>query len=112
VTDAQERQVYRVVPVGPLVSFSEPQAQVDASSQLHLVFQSGARSFRYFVYDSAGELVTRQTHDYASTRPALRSNDSGKIFITGGARHFAPDDYPSLTAAAKSSTNEVAIPKP
>lgn len=112
VTDSLERQVYRVVPVGPLVSFSSPVAQVDGSSQLHLLFQTGARAFRYFVYDPAGEVVIRQTHDYASTRPVLRSNDSGKIFVTGGARHLAPDDYPPLTAAAKSSTNEAPIPKP
>jgi hypothetical protein len=112
VTDSLERQVYSVVPVGTLVSFARPEAQVDGASQLHLLFQTGARAFRYFVYDPSGEVITRQTHDYASTRPVLRSNDAGKIFVTGGARHLAPDDYPPLTAAAKSSTNDVSIPKP
>ena len=111
VTDGDERQVFRVTPVAPLVSFSRPEAQVDGTSHLHLLFQTGARSFRYFVYNPAGEIVMRQTHDYASNRPVLKANAVGNIYVTGGTRRFLTDDLPPLsTIVATSSTNEVAKP--
>ncbi len=111
VTDGEERQVFRVSPVAPLVSFSRPEAQVDGTSHLHLLFQTGARAFRYFVYNPAGEVVMRQTHDYASNRPVLKANAAGNIYVTGGTRRFMADDLPPLAAvAATGITNEVSKP--
>ena len=111
VTDPSERHVFRVTPVGPLVSFSKPEAQVDGTSQLHLLFQTGARSFRYAVYGSAGDVVARQTHDYGSTRPVLRGDDAGKVHVVGGMRRLMADDLPPFTATvATSRTNEVSKP--
>ena len=37
--------VYKVAPLGPLVSFSSPEEQVDRTSQLHVLWQTGAQSF-------------------------------------------------------------------
>lgn len=111
VTDASERHVFRVTPVGPLVSFSKPEVQVDGTSQLHLLFQTGARSFRYAVYGPSGEVVIRQSHDYANTRPVLRGDELGKVYVLGGMRRVMPDDLPPFTAVvATSSTNEVSKP--
>lgn len=112
VTDSSERQVYRVAPVGPLVSFSRPETQVDAASQIHLLFQTGARAFRYAVYAPSGELVLRQVHEYARTRPTLRANDAGRIFVNGGTRRITLEDFPALSAASNNTSNEVSIPKP
>ena len=113
VTDADERHVFRVTPVGPLVSFSKPEVQVDGTSHLHLLFQTGARSFRYAVYGPSGDVVIRQTHDYANTRPVLRGTDSGKIYVAGGMRRLMTDDIPPFAAvAATSTTNEVSVSKP
>lgn len=111
VTDSGERFSYRCLPVGPLVSFSKPEAQVDRASNLHLLFQTGPRSFHYAVYDPSAELRVRQTHDYGPSRPALRMNDEGGIFVNGGARRVRSDDVPP-PAIASNSTNDVAIPKP
>jgi hypothetical protein len=46
------------------------------------------------VIDPDGQWVVRQTHVYTGTRPVLRINADGKIFVAGGARRFSPDDYP------------------
>jgi len=112
VTDSNERQVFRVVPVGQLISFSHPETQIDGASQIHLLFQTGSHAFRYAVYSPSGELVTRQTHEYARTRPVLRANEAGNIFVFGGTRRLAPDDFPALSAVADNASNGVAIPKP
>lgn len=111
VADPGERYSIRCIPVGPLVSFSRPEAQVDRANNLHLLFQSGARSFRYFVYDPSAGLLVRQYHEYAQSRPALRMNDAGNIFVNGGVRRILPDDVPPPVMASN-STNEVSVPKP
>jgi hypothetical protein len=111
VTDSGERYSYRCVPVGPLVSFNRPEAQVDRTSNLHLLFQSGARSFRYAVFNPSAEVQVRQYHEYGRSRPALRMNDAGGIFVHGGMRRLMPDDIPP-SAIASNSTNDVSVPKP
>jgi hypothetical protein len=110
VSDAAERFSYRCVPVGSLVSFSRPEAQVDAASNLHLLFQTGARSFRYAIYDPSANLLVRQYHEYGRSRPTLRINDAGGIFVNGGVRRILADDVPPPTMAT-ASTNEVSVPK-
>lgn len=111
VTDMNERFTYRCFPVGPLVSFNRPEAQVDRVSNIHLLFQTGARSFRYAVYNPSAELLVRQYHEYGRTRPALRMNDAGGIFVSGGTRRILADDVPTPVMASH-STNEAVVPKP
>ena len=83
----------KVVPVGPMVSFSRPDAQVDRSNNLHVLYQDGARSFNYSVFDTDGRLIIRQTHMY-TTRPALRANASGGIEVVKGERRVMSTDVP------------------
>ena len=115
-TDADEHRVFRVFALGPLVSFSQPEAQVDGTSQLHVIFQTGARSFLFFVLNPEGEAVIRQTYDYTATRPTLRSTEEGRIFVSGGARRLTASDIPApLPAVAvnsKTTTNAAAAASP
>src|SRR6266542_1288348 len=98
-TDRSENRVFRVFPLGPLVSFSQPEAQLDKASTLHVLFQTGARSFLFHVINPEGELVLRQTYEYTETRPRLRSNGEGNIYVAGGVRRLTASDLPmSLTS--------------
>ncbi len=94
VTDQQETVVYRVFPIGTLISFSKPEAQVDQTSQLHVLFQVGARAFSYNVIRPNGEQVVRQVYQYTNTRPVLRGDQDGKLVVTGGARVVTQSDIP------------------
>ncbi len=109
-TDLTEHKIFKVFPAGPLVSFSHPEAQIDRASDLHLLFQTGARSFFYQVISPEGEVLTRQTYEYASTRPVLRSSEDGKTSVVGGMRRVAANDLPAPSAA--SSTNDLQKPNP
>ena len=84
----------KVFAVGPMVSFSHPETQVDKFSNLHLLYQDGPRSFLYTVCDINGDVTTRQTYDYVDSRPRLRVNEAGGIVVLGGVRRVAANDVP------------------
>lgn len=102
ITDAKETKLIRVLPLGPLTSFSKPEAVVDKSSQLHVLFQNGQRSFSYGIITADGEQIIRQTHHIAgSSRPSLRQETDGRVVVHGGQRRPLTSDLPPPLAAAK-----------
>lgn len=105
VSNEAETQVKRVVPLGKLLSFSRPEAQVDATSQLHLLFQDGPKSFNYSVMNSDGQLMRRERHDYAGSRPRLKPGKDGGIQVTGGVRRLSKTDFPMVSS--DTVTNDV-----
>ncbi len=119
-TDAKDSQVYRVLPLGPLVSFSRPEAQVDKSSNLHVLSQAGGWGFIYVAVNPQGTVLLRQRYEYTATRPVLRSTEDGRVVVVGGIRKVNEDDFPppiiepatNEVAAPKTATNNVAAPKP
>lgn len=100
IADANDQTVFKVQPLGPLVSFSRPEAQVDQNSDLNVIFQTGARAFSFLVVRPDGSIALRQTYDYTSTRPSLRANDEGRIYVSGGVRRYAASDFPTPLATA------------
>lgn len=95
VTDEKELTVFRVLLLGTLTSFSTPEAVVDGSSQLHVLFQNGPRSFIYSVINPDGEQLIRQTWDYTGeSRPRLRSESDGRVIVSGGVRRILLSDLP------------------
>jgi hypothetical protein len=89
-----ETAIYRVYPIGRMVSFSRPEPQLDRQSRLHLLYQDGSRSFQYFVINTEGLIEARQTHYYTTSKPALRADWEGNIRVVGGARRFTNRDLP------------------
>jgi hypothetical protein len=117
-TDGYGRTL-RVFPIGPMVSFGRPDPQVDRLSRLHVLYQNGAYSFSYTIFNLNGDVVTHQTYDYISTRPRLRTDDDGNISVIGGTRRITDNDVPppdpnsatnASPASALPATNTVAKP--
>ena len=109
VTDQAGSRVFRVFPIGPLISFSSPEHQIDKSSNLHVLYQTGAKSFNYSVINPDGKLLIRQTHEYTDTRPTLRIDREGRIYVGGGYHRITSDDIPLPLDA---SNNDAISPKP
>jgi len=109
VTDQAGSRVFRVFPIGPLISFSSPEHQIDKSSNLHVLYQTGAKSFNYSVINPDGNLLIRQTYEYTDTRPTLRIDREGRIYMGGGNRRITSDDIPPPLDAAN---NDAISPKP
>ncbi len=93
-TDAAETQIYKVLPIGPMVSFSRPESQIDPQSNLHLIYQTGSRTLLYNEINPQGDVIRRQTYDYTTTRPRLKMDDTGKVNVIGGVRRLTDNDIP------------------
>jgi hypothetical protein len=98
VTDARENNIH-VVPIGTLVGFSKPEPQLDKWSNLHVLYQQGARAFTYSVINPDGLMIARETHEISDTRPTMVVNDEGHISVRGGVRRPSVDDLPPYDAA-------------
>jgi hypothetical protein len=98
-TDADGGRVLKVFSLGPMVSFGAPEHQIDKASNLHVLYQNGARSFSYTVISPNGDIIARQTHDYTSSRPKLQLGENGQLVVVGGARRQTAEDVPEPTRA-------------
>jgi hypothetical protein len=92
-------KINKVLAIGPMISFGQPDPRVDKTSNLHLLYQNGPRTFSYTVINPNGEIIQRQTYDY-TTRPRLLPDDNGNIRVVGGNRRITRDDVPPPKAPA------------
>ena len=84
ITDASEAHTLAVVPIGPMVSFSEPKALVDKNSNLHVLYQSGPHISTYFAIDPDGKVLEQEKFEYTSSRPRLFAAEDGTVSVKGG----------------------------
>ena len=112
ITDPDERRVFKVAPVGQMVSFGRPEALVDGTSLLHILFQNGPRSFLYGAFDPDGTWKARLTFDYGSTRPTLRVSQQGQVHVAGGLRRVTPSDILPKSATAEPKPSAAPAPAP
>jgi hypothetical protein len=96
VSDQSESHVFNVVSLGKMVSFNEPETQLDRSSNLHILWQSGAHLFTYAVVKPDGGLAKQEIYDYVTTRPRLDMGDDGNVMVVGGVRRLNPEELPMV----------------
>jgi hypothetical protein len=108
VSDAKVQQVYKVVTLGPMVSFGRPEAQVDRNSRLNVLWQTGAQAFSFSVVNPDGTLAQQEIFDAYNSRPRMTVDENGKVTIRGGIRRMKTSEYP----AAVMPPNEVPPPTP
>jgi hypothetical protein len=97
----------KVFPIGPMLSFGQPDAQLDRLSNLHILFQNGPRSFNHTVVNTHGDVIEREVYEY-TTRPRLQMDTNGDISVLGGM--FRPT-MGEILPAIPTGTNSPA-PKP
>ena len=95
VTDSAGGKTFRVFPIGSMVSFSRPEAQIDKSSNLHVLYLNGAHTFSYTVFNPAGDLITRETYDMPNNAHLhLKTGEDSTISVAGGVRRVTATDLP------------------
>lgn len=98
-------KIYRVFPIGPMLSFGQPEPQIDKLSNLHVLYQDGPRSFNYTVIDSQGNVLVREEYDMAP-RPKLKVNAEGDLEVVGGVRRITANDVPPPKPAESNAATE------
>lgn len=102
ITDESGLHLFKLHIIGTILSFSRPDPQVDARSNLHVMYQSGPSSFNYQMISPGGEVMKRQTWDYyGDSRPRLKPDDEGNIVVVGGKRRLTWEDVPPNEAPAE-----------
>ena len=86
VSSPADGEVYQIKPIGPLVTFSQPEAQVDTYGCLHVLYQNGARVFNYTVIAPDGTFLRQDLYEYVDTRPRLGIDNQGDVIVNGGVR--------------------------
>lgn len=98
----------KVFPIGPMISFGQPDAQLDQASNLHVLYQNGPKTFNYTVINPAGDVLQRRLYEF-TTRPRMELSNKGEINVVGGYLRQSSGELPS---AKPESTNRVDTPSP
>jgi hypothetical protein len=96
VSNEADGSILGVRALGPLISFSQPEAQLDRASKLHVLWQSGATAFTYCVVNPDGKVVQHEIYDYVTARPRLNEDNDGNIFVQGGVKRVEDGEIPAV----------------
>jgi hypothetical protein len=96
ITDSEESHAIKVLHIGPMVSISKPDPQIDRANNLHVLYQHTAHGYLYVVVTPDGEIILRQTHEINEGRPKLVGDENGKFRVVGGLRLPTETDLPAL----------------
>jgi hypothetical protein len=96
VSDTDKTRVFKAAALGPMVSFSHPEAQVDRYSQLHVLWQTSAQGFNYYIVSPEGSILSHDTYDYYAngSRPRLSVDTTGAVVVLGGTLRVRSEDIP------------------
>jgi len=95
-TDARESRVFKVFALGPMVSFGYPEEQIDRTSQLHVLWQTGGQSFSYCILSPDGVVLHRDVYDIFGSRPKLNVDDTGDVSVVGGVKRVPASEIPQV----------------
>ncbi len=99
--DESDGSIVKVDALGPMISFSQPEAQLDRASNLHVICQSGATAFTYSIVTPDGDVTSQEKYDYINTRPRLGADTNGNIIVVGGIRRAEPGEIPAVKQPAQ-----------
>lgn len=102
-TEQRSGRVLQIYPLGPMVTFSNPDPEMDRFSNLHVLYQTSAHLFSHSLINPDGLLLARETYEVTSSRPALRPEKDGRISVVGGARYMTASDLPPPTGSTNPS---------
>lgn len=100
-SDGEEQRIFHTESLGAMVSFSAPEAQIDRTSQLHVLWQAGAQAFTYCLVAPDGKMIRKETYDNFNGRPRMSVNQNGEVIIIGGTRRTAATETPSVIAPSE-----------
>lgn len=107
-----DKHIYGLTKVGYDIGTVKPQCEIDRLSNLHLLVQSSASIFSYFIYDINCKLEDREVYkkidEYTIPR-LLKDEKTGRIHVVGGILAVEGEDYMEKqeSSAKKTTTNTI-----
>ena len=117
ITDASGGKTFKVFAIGAMVSFSRPEPQLDRFNNLHVLYQTGPRTYSYNVFSPDGDVITQQAYDYVNSRPRLSLDPDGNIAVRGGVRRLSQEEQeaseplPAIAPPSTGTTNHPSTDK-
>jgi hypothetical protein len=84
VEDKDSGVVYSTFSLGQTIAFDQPQAELDRSNQLHILYCAAPRNWDYARVGLNGEVLSRANFSETKTRPRLVHSDDGVVKVAGG----------------------------
>lgn len=100
ISSGDGNRIYGVCNLGAMVGFGEPDAQIDGSGNLHVLWQTGAALFAYKKISPDGKVLKEELYDYVKARPRLSVDDQGMVEVVGGVRRLSPGESPEVRLPA------------
>src|SRR5881398_1360338 len=110
VQDKDNGIVYATYSLGRIISFEEPQAQIDRTNKLHVLQCAAPRSWAYSRIGLNGELLAHSSFMETKTRPRLFRATDGEVAVRGGMLE-APTAQTGGGTAPKLSERPPELPK-
>jgi len=110
VQDKDNGIVYATYSLGRIISFEEPQAQIDRANQLHILQCAAPRTWAYSRIGLNGELLAHSSFMETKTRPRLFRAADGEVAVRGGMLE-APAAQTAGSTAPKLSERPPGVPK-
>ena len=109
VEDKSTGAVYNTFPLGRVIAYDGPHAELDRGNQLHVLHCAAPRTWAYSQIGLNGQLLARSTFMETKTRPRLRQTPDGNVAVRGGMLD-APVAQSPQNPASKLSTRPSSIP--
>lgn len=110
VEDKNSGTVYSTYSLGRVISFEEPQVQIDRANQLHVLHCAAPRTWAYSHIGLNGELLKQSTFLQVKSQPQLRRVADGLVSVHGGVLD-TPVAKNAQNAAPKLSARPPNIPQ-
>lgn len=92
VEDRAKQVIYGALPLGVYVAIGQPETRIDKSGHLHVLFQTGPRSFRYIHVDPQAKILDQAIYSDLMSQPALSSREDGTVLVSGGEKVFPREE--------------------
>ena len=112
VEDREQGIVYATAQIGRTLSFSPPEAEIDAQNVLHILQMIAPRTYFYTQVGTDGQLLARETYESAAqnTRPRLTRTPTGVVAVRGGRVALAEQKSGPPAGVPKLSDRPASLP--
>lgn len=91
IQNPKEERVFCTTPLGMIVNYGEPGVRIDRKGNLHVLHQSGTRTFTYNSFSTEGRSLSRRFFSNIGSPPQMVVSEDGELLVVGGEEIFFDD---------------------